>query len=845
MQDFSVPANARQLEPGMGQAVAERTYLRKVLTDAELADIRGRAVAVNPKQPNFEDWVSALTNSGKRVVSEPTAPLWSTAPETRWETWGELAQRVAIGNVSLMSEEGDRLYEYNVLAGLIGKAAVLMSGRHLQHGDARQSERNMEVFTNCATCATSFGLFKLLLNGAGVGRDYSDGMMVVDWDNMPMVVPAMSEKHPDFVWGKHTSVRDARHLYAHAKKLVIHKVADSREGWAKAIEIIEMMTFGGNDRETVLIIDFSDVRECGRPIMGMQGRPSSGPAPLIDAIEKVGKIRGAGLPRWLQTLYIDHFLAESVLVGGARRAARMSTKWWQDTGIIEFISAKRPIEYDGLTMDEVIALLAETGEDKPEAFLWSSNNSITVDADFWTRVKGPITSDPLTMKAKMVFEHATRCGYGDGTGEPGFINVDRLNTNSDGFDDEAFINGEYFQSMRYTVEDDTMNLLRALVQSFVGMPYQFITNPCGEVVLSILGGFCVIGDVVPFHCDDITETFTAVEATTRALMRVNTMNSVYGFEVNRTQRIGVGLTGVHEAAWKFFTVGFNDLINPNFELYETEIKGDEIENLSDHVDPRVRAAAFWEWLGKLSRHVNRTAVSYAEELGVTVPHTMTTVKPSGTVSKLFGLTEGWHLPAMAFYVRWVQYHATSPLVQGFRDAGYEVRDLVKYRDHVIVGFPTSPIISALVPSDHLVVAGEASMDDQFTWLELGEFFWLDGGRAEVKATGKSSHIGLPAYGNQISYTMKYLPGEVNYQDFAAEVLKRQPGVRCCAMMPQTNITAHEYLPEQSVTKAAYEEIVASIRESVAEDVSYEHVSCDNGACPVIFDETPREVIAVE
>ena len=43
--------------------------------------------------------------------------------------------------------------------------------------------------------------------------------------------------------------------------------------------------------------------------------------------------------------------------------------------------------------------------------------------------------------------------------------------------------------------------------------------------------------------------------------------------------------------------------------------------------------------------------------GVNVPHTNTTIKPSGTVSKLFALTEGAHLPSMREYIRWVQYRS--------------------------------------------------------------------------------------------------------------------------------------------------------------------------------------------
>ena len=45
------------------------------------------------------------------------------------------------------------------------------------------------------------------------------------------------------------------------------------------------------------------------------------------------------------------------------------------------------------------------------------------------------------------------------------------------------------------------------------------------------------------------------------------------------------------------------------------------------------------------------------------PITVTTVKPAGTTSKLFGLTEGAHLPARRQYLRWVQFkgaQATRP-----------------------------------------------------------------------------------------------------------------------------------------------------------------------------------------
>jgi hypothetical protein len=88
------------------------------------------------------------------------------------ECFGRVADRVASGNMALLGHaptDAER-QEQARLRNAIATGALLTSGRHLQHGDASQPERNMEVFTNCATAIASFAKFYLLLNGSGVGR---------------------------------------------------------------------------------------------------------------------------------------------------------------------------------------------------------------------------------------------------------------------------------------------------------------------------------------------------------------------------------------------------------------------------------------------------------------------------------------------------------------------------------------------------------------------------------------------------------------------------------------------------------------------------------------------------
>jgi hypothetical protein len=201
-----------------------------------------------------------------------------------------------------------------------------------------------------------------------------------------------------------------------------------------------------------------------------------------------------------------------------------------------------------------------------------------------------------------------------------------------------------------------------------------------------------------------------------------------------------------------------------------------------------------------------------------------------TTSKLFGLTEGWHLPAHGWYLRWVQFRSDDPLVDQYKNAGYPYRDLVQYSGTTIIGFPTEPVTGALGLDDKLVTAGEATPEEQYKWLMLGEKYWING-------TDEEGNPLTEAYGNQISYTLKYKPDLVDYKHFKAMMAKYQSQIRACSVMPQVNMAAFEYVPEEAVSKAQYEAIAHEIEKVMKEDIGKEHVSCDiAGGCPIDFDE---------
>lgn len=707
----------RELDPGMGVAVAERTILRK--------DDNGN-----------------------------------------YESWGDVSKRVAYGNAmltrtlagtshNLESLENHEESERNILTELFSKGALISSGRHLQHGDENQINKRQTMFTNCSSSITSFGLLYLALNGSGIGRLYDDEIMVVNWDHAPNLVCVIDESHADYDFSAHTSKREAMHRYGNGRDILWHEVGDSREGWAKALELYESAAFEKVHVDKMLILDFSKVRPKGSPIAGMQDRPASGPVPLMNAFRKVSEIKGGNLPRWRQAMIVDHFMGECVVVGGVRRIARLAGKSWKDKSVIDFINIKRPIEFLGKKPEDIENMRSEGYY---SSFLWTANNSVFVDQEFWDLLDIKRGTEEYRSEdakhARGVFKALTAAAYADGTGEPGIVNVDRLNRNTDGMK-ELVKDGDYFQTMSpegYQLNDSTHLYLRKLGKKAVKMQYPWILNPCyargtrvpivdeglvpienlvgrkvrvidgdsfepvevefrqtgddvpvmavstmtergeqthmvtpyhrfvldnnefiearylepgmtlkksknlreicgiqdpkicpkvtrvdwdidarsdvfcctvpgsekfcmpgyvsgncGEIVLSVFGGFCVIADTCPFHCDTLDEAEELMRATTRFLIRVNLMDSVLHKEVQRTNRIGVGITGIHEFAWKFFKLGFKDLIDES------------------------KSADFWETIRRFNKIVREESVRYANELGVAVPHTSLTIKPAGCV----------------------------------------------------------------------------------------------------------------------------------------------------------------------------------------------------------------------
>lgn len=710
-----------------------------------------------------------------------------------YQTWVERVTEVVQGNFSLtrnLPDNGnsiglagcgkevdglplslEHIGDYERTLELAKAGVLLTSGRHLQHGDLDQPERVGEFHTNCSTAMFSFVKFWLLLKGSGVGRSYDGDLCRVNWDNMPNVRFVLEGPDPQTGVGGHPDYQDwiesrqeAEHKYpTESEDVRWFKVGDSAEGWVKVVEILETAAWQEKHRNKLFIFDFTPVRSEGTPISGQQGRPASGPVPFIRAMSNIARLKGAGMQPWKQAMFIDHYLATCVAIGGIRRAARIAVKSWRDKDVFEFIDIKRG------------------------GWLWSANNSVAVDEEFWEKAATPAPSH-----ARRVFEAMCSAAYFDNTGEPGFINVDKMVWNDEGVENitaDKLFGKRGIELLK--LHKRTFDMLDALLDYAKAKRYPFLVNPCGEIILAVWGGYCTIGDVCLANAETLDEAMDACSLMAKFLVRANTMDFLYQAEVTRTNRIGVGLTGIHEFAYRHFGYDFWDLIDEK------------------------KSAPFWSFMAKMRDHVILQITDYCTRFGLNVPHTALTIKPSGTVSKLVGCTEGAHLAAYAFYMRWVQYALSAPEVAEHIARGYPVKDISSmYPGMVVIGFPTKMPIADLMGED-VVVASEATPVEQYQWLRLLEKHWLG-----------------ETHGNQVSYTLKYDPNKVTYEDFMSTIHQNQRTVRCCSVMPQVDTSAYIYTPEELLTASEYEEAISHLERFEKEAYDAEQLACEGGACPI-------------
>jgi ribonucleoside-triphosphate reductase len=196
-------------------------------------------------------------------------------------------------------------------------------------------------------------------------------------------------------------------------------------------------------------------------------------------------------------------------------------------------------------------------------------------------------------------------------------------------------------------------------------------NPCGEQPLEN-HELCTLVETFPTRCTDINDykrtlkfAYLYAKTVTLLMTRWPRTNEV----MIRNRRIGASMTGIAQFAEQH---GWAELRKWQDAGFAEIRKWDEI---------------------------------YSEWMGVRESIRVTTVKPSGTVSLLFGVTPGCHWPRESgYYIRTVRESIHSPMVQVMRNAGYPVEPAVSNPDTTVV--ISCPVAGPSMRSEREVSAWE-------------------------------------------------------------------------------------------------------------------------------------------
>ena len=221
----------------------------------------------------------------------------------------------------------------------------------------------------------------------------------------------------------------------------------------------------------------------------------------------------------------------------------------------------------------------------------------------------------------------------------------------------------------------------------------------------------------------------------------------------------------------------------------------------------------------LQRHATNGAYSMAEELGLPYPKNVTTVKPSGTLSKaIFDCTEGVHKPLGKYIFNNINFSKHDPLLKKCREAGYKVFDNPNDPDGTLVCFPVK---WDSVEFD-VVDGKEVNLESAVAQLDRYKLLQQNYVQQNVSCT--------------VSYSAEEVPEII---DWLLENWDIYVGVSFLFRADPTK-TAEDlgylYLPQEVVSKEVWQEYFDSLQPIQLEDsddgYEIETQECEGGVCPV-------------
>ena len=399
-------------------------------------------------------------------------------------------------------------------------------------------------------------------------------------------------------------------------------------------------------------------------------------------------------------------------------------------------------------------------KDKLYHHRWASNNSVAIDSKF-------NEYEPI---ANGIREN----------GEPGIVNLD-LSRNY----------GRIIDGYQKDIDGDVEG-----------------TNPCGEISLGN-GEPCNLFEVFPYIAEqenwDLKDVFRLA---TRYAKRVTF--SDYDWEISRNiisknRRIGVSMSGIQD--WLLNDLGHR--VVTGFEDSIDEETGAKIKK--PIYDPQGIKMVTDAYQAVIDADKEYSKILKCNE---SIKHT--TVKPSGTVAKLAGASEGMHFHYAGYLIQRIRFQASDPLLKALDACGYYSEPDIYSPNTTCVEFP---LRAAHADSKNFASAGTVSIEEQFATQAFLQTYWSD---------------------NAVSCTVTFQSDE---GDKITSLFKQYRHViKSTSLLPYYGGSLKQ-APKEPIDKEKYEERKAQITGDVAQVFAEQNddqkdlelvdqTDCESGACPV-------------
>lgn len=274
--------------------------------------------------------------------------------------------------------------------------------------------------------------------------------------------------------------------------------------------------------------------------------------------------------------------------------------------------------------------------------------------------------------------------------------------------------------------------------------YAFGTNPCGEIILRPLG-FCNLTEIVVRATDDVDKLKAKVALATILGTFQSTLTD---FKYIRKK-------------WQ-----------QNAE--EERLLGVSMTGIMDHAQLKTTAPQTKELLQELKKMAISVNKEWATRLGINPSVSITTVKPSGTVSQLVDSASGIHPRHNYHYIRTVRADAKDPLALFLKDSGVPWEVDMFNKNNLVFSFPikapeqcvTRMSVSALEQLEHYLMFQQAWCEhNPSITVYVKEHEWLDVGAWVYRHLDQLGGVSF------LPHTDHIYP-QAPYQDISSDTYKK-------------------------------------------------------------------------